>query len=176
MIEIAPLAVSAADIKFGTAPVEGTILGKAVRLSPSEPLVRYSLRAKDIVVLAEALGRKLPEKIGTSLDGIARLGPDEWHALLPAGTELPLVEGKPLAVIDVSARSVGIVVEGPGAAALIERGCPLDLAQFAPGRATRTVFETVEMHLWALAPERYHVDVWRSFAPWLWNSLAEAIV
>jgi sarcosine oxidase subunit gamma len=38
------------------------------------------------------------------------------------------------------------------------------------------VFETVEIQIWAMAPDRFHVEVWRSFAPWLWQALAEAIV
>lgn len=79
-------------------------------------------------------------------------------------------------MVDVSARSVGFTLEGPGAAAALARGCPLDVAKFTPGRATRSVFETVEIQIWATAPDRFHVEVWRSFAPWLWHALAEAIV
>ena len=176
MIEIAPLAIGATDLATGTAPHTGAVNGLSVSLSPAEPRVRLSLRAKDSGVLSAALGRALPERIGTQLDGIARLGPDEWHALLPEGTPVPAVSGQPLSVVDVTARSVGFTVEGPGAVAALIRGCPLDLANFAPGRATRTVFETVEIQLWAMAPDRFHVEVWRSFAPWLWHSIADGIV
>jgi sarcosine oxidase subunit gamma len=79
-------------------------------------------------------------------------------------------------VVDVSSRAVGFALTGPGAVAALMRGCTLDLARFAPGRATRTVFETVEIQVWMIAPETFHVEVWRSFAPWLWHSLAEGIV
>jgi sarcosine oxidase subunit gamma len=50
-------------------------------------------------------------------------------------------------------------------------GCPLDLERFAVGRATRTVFETVEVIVWREAADRFRVFVWRSFAPWLWHAL-----
>jgi sarcosine oxidase subunit gamma len=176
MLEIAPLAVAGIDLKLGSEPVVGAVYGLPVTLFHAAPLVRWSLRTKDPAVLSVALGRALPERIGTQLDGIARLGPDEWHALLPCGTTLPVVTGQPISQVDVTARSVGFTLEGPGAVAALTRGCPLDISAFTPGRATRTVFETVEVQIWALAPERFHVEVWRSFAPWLWHSLAEAIV
>jgi len=176
MVEIAPLTVVATDLATGTVPHAGHVDGLAVTLAPALPLVRLSCRAKDSAPLAAALGRALPEKIGTHVHRIARLGPDEWHALLPEGTPVPDTAGQPLSVVDVSARAVGFTLMGPGAVAALMRGCPLDLAQFTPGRATRTMFETVEIQIWMLAPDEFHVEVWRSFAPWLWHSLAGGIV
>lgn len=175
-IAIAPLAVAGIDLKLGDAPVSGAVYGQSVTLAPAASLVRWSMRARDPAALASAIGRALPERIGTHQDGIARLGPDEWHALLPEGTTLPQVTGQPLSMVDVTARSVGFTLSGPGAVAALTRGCPLDVSKFTPGRATRTVFETVEIQIWALAPDQFHVEVWRSFAPWLWHALAEAIV
>jgi len=175
-IAIAPLAVAGIDLKLGDTAVSGAVYGQSVTLSPAAPLVRFSLRAKDPAVLSLAIGRALPERIGTHQDGIARLGPDEWHALLPERTTLPQVSGQPLSLVDVTARSVGFTLSGPGAVAALTRGCPLDVSKFTPGRATRTVFETVEIQIWAMAPDQFHVEVWRSFAPWLWHALAEAIV
>lgn len=175
MLEIAPMAVAGIDLNRGSQPITGAVYGLPVTLAPAAPLVRWSLRAKDAALLSAALGRTLPDRVGTYHDGIARLGPDEWHGLLPLGTTLPVVSGQPLGMVDVSARSVGFTLEGPGAVAALTRGCPLDVAKFTPGRATRTVFETVEIQIWCLAPDRFHVEVWRSFAPWLWHALAEAI-
>jgi len=106
---------------------------------------------------------------------VACLGPDEWLALLPAGTELDTGSGKPVSVVDVSSRSVGIKIEGPGAVALVATGCPLDVERMEVGRATRTVFETVEIVLWRTAPDAFHIEVWRSFAPWLCAALMSAI-
>lgn len=176
MLEIAPLAVAGIDLALGREPVSGAVYGQPVTLLPAVPMTRWSLRAKDPAALSVAIARPLPERIGTHHDSIARLGPDEWYALLPADTALPLVAGQPLSMVDVSARAVGFVLEGPGAVAALMRGCPLDLTRFTPGRATRTVFETVEVQVWMMAPDRFHVEVWRSFAPWLWHALAEAIV
>lgn len=176
MLEIAPLAVAGINLKLGSEPVAGTIYGQPVTLSPAAPLVRWSLRAKDCAVLSSAIGYPLPERIGTHDGGIARLGPDEWYALLPAGTALDIAIGQSLSMVDVSARAVGFTLKGSGAVAALMRGCPLDLAQFSPGRATRTVFETVEVQVWMIAPDHFHIEVWRSFAPWLWHALAEAII
>jgi len=175
MLEIAPLAVAAIDLEAGTGPLTGTLRGAPVTLAPAAPMHRWSLRARDAGVLAAAIGRDLPQDINTHLHGIARLGPDEWYALLPAAETIEVAAGQPLAVVEVSDRAVGFVLSGPGAAAALARGCPLDLTRLTPGRATRTVFETVEVQIWALAPEQFHVEVWRSFAPWLWHALAEAI-
>ena len=172
MLEIAPLSVAGIDLKSGDAPVSGSVYGLPVTLSPAAPQARWSLRAKDNAALASTIGRALPDRIGTHAGGIARLGPDEWYAM---GVTLASVAGQPLSMVDVSARAVGFTLTGPGAVAALTRGCPLDLAKFTPGRATRTVFETVEVQIWMIAPDQFHVEVWRSFAPWLWHALAEAI-
>lgn len=170
-VKIAPVAVSAADLKLGSDLVEGT----GVRLSHAETKARYSLRARDAAVLAEVLGRALPGKIGDTAEGIACLGPDEWYAVLPEGTTLPKGEGLPVSVVDVSSRALGFVLEGPGALAVLSSGCPLDLAKLAVGRATRTVFETFEIVVWREAEDRWHVEVWRSFATWLWHAFLAAM-
>jgi sarcosine oxidase, subunit gamma len=80
----------------------------------------------------------------------------------------------PLAVTDVSERAVCLIVEGARAAEVLMSGCPLDLELFAAGRATRTVYETVEIILIREADDCFHVEVWRSFAPWLWTALTTA--
>lgn len=166
MVEIAPIAVSAADLKLGIGPV----LGAGMRLSHAPAKARYSLRARDAALLAGVLGRELPAKIGDAADGIACLGPDEWYALLPEGTALPMGEGQPVGVVDVSSRALGFVLEGPGALGVLSSGCPLDLARMGVGRVTRTVFETVEIVVWRESETRWHVEVWRSFATWLWHA------
>ena len=171
MVEIAEIAVSAAELKLGTGPVEGA----GVTLSHAGPRARYSLRARDAKVLAKATGLKLPGKIGDQADGVICLGPDEWYAILPEGTAMPRGEGLPVSVVDISSRALGLVLEGPGALAVLSSGCPLDLAKMGVGRATRTVFETVEIIVWREAEDRWHVEVWRSFATWLWNAFLAAM-
>lgn len=170
-VEIAEIAVSAAELKLGTEPVQGA----GVRLAHVGPRARYWLRARDAKVLSEATGLKLPGRIGEQNDGVICLGPDEWYAILAEGTALPRGEGLPVSVTEVSSRALGLVLEGPGALAVLSSGCPLDLAKMGVGRATRTVFETVEVVIWREAEDRWHVEVWRSFATWLWNAFLAAM-
>lgn len=138
------------------------------------PLARWSLRARDAKVLGKLIGRKLPTKIGTSEGDAVCLGPDEWLVRASEGTVLPDGAGLPLAVVDTSERAVTLVLEGPRAEAVLQTGCPRDLTKFAVGEARRTVFEGVEMILLRTASDRFEVDVWRSFAPWLHLALTKA--
>ena len=146
--------------------------GVMIALAP--PMARFSLRARDAATLEALLGRKLPAKIGATDGEIACLGPDEWLLRGPPGTAIPLGEGLPLAVTEISERAVCLIVEGPRAVELLMAGCPLDLERFATGRATRTIFETVEIILIRSDEHRFEVEVWRSFAPWLHLALTTA--
>ncbi len=151
------------------------LAGEEVRLSPAPSCARYSLRARDPARLEAETGLTLPRRIGETVPGVACLGPDEWYALLPESRNLPADAAGPFSIVDISARAVGITVEGPGAATLIGAGCPLDVERMAPGRVTRTVFETVEIVLWRESETRFQIEVWRSFAPWLWAALAASL-
>jgi sarcosine oxidase, subunit gamma len=143
--------------------------GVAISLAP--PMVRYAMRARQAQALETLLGLKMPKKIGATEGGIACLGPDEWLLRGPAGTILPNGAGLPVAIVDVSERSICLTIEGPGAAHLLMTGCPLDLDGFAVGRATRTIFESVEIIIIRETETRFQVEVWRSFADWLWTAL-----
>ncbi len=145
-----------------------------VTISLAPPMARYSLRARDPAALEALLGRKLPAKIGTMAAEISCLGPDEWLLRCAEGTAVPMGEGLALAIIEVSERSVCLIVEGPRAAEVVMAGCPLDLDRFATGRATRTIFEGVEIILIRSGEHRFEVEVWRSFAPWLQLALTTA--
>jgi sarcosine oxidase, subunit gamma len=146
--------------------------GVAISLAP--PMARYSLRARQPQLLETLLGVKMPKKIGGTEGNIACLGPDEWLMRAPVGTSIPLGEGLALAIADVGARSVCLIVEGPQAALTIMSGCPQDLDTFPVGKASRTIYETVEIILIRESEERFHIEVWRSFASWLWTALTEA--
>ncbi|MCX7282645.1 MAG: sarcosine oxidase gamma subunit [Novosphingobium sp.] len=160
------------DAVIPTSPLPAVpFVGEGVTVAAAGELSRFSLRARDPARLAAVIGRALPERVGDVADGIVRLGPDEFHALLPAGTDLPLGEGERVSIVEVSNRSVGIVVSGPRAAELLMAGCPLDLAQMTVGRGTRTIFETTEVIIIRQGDAQFHVEVWRSFAPWLWEAL-----
>ncbi len=145
-----------------------------VTISAAVPMRRYSLRARDPAVLSALIGRALPDRIGATEGGIARLGPDEFYAILPLDIVLPDGAGQPVSIVDVSARAVGIVIEGERAVDVLAAGCPLDLARWPVGRTSRTIFETVEIMVSRESETRWHVEVWRSFAPWLWAALEAA--
>jgi sarcosine oxidase, subunit gamma len=160
------------DLPFRAEPVPTTpFLAEGVSISLAAPMARYSLRARQGQALETLLGVKVPKKIGATHDGIACLGPDEWLLRADLGMTIATGSGLPVAITDISERSICLVVEGPRAAEIIMAGCPLDLDHFAVGRATRTIFETVEIILIRESDERFHVEVWRSFASWLWTAL-----
>ncbi len=146
--------------------------GVTIRLAP--PMVRYSLRARYVPAVAQLLGVTVPDRIGTTAGRLACLGPDEWLYRAPGGALVGPDAGSMVAVTDISERAVCLIVEGPHAARLLMSGCPLDLDDFAVGRATRTIYESVEIILIREAEDCFHVEVWPSFAPWLWIALAIA--
>jgi sarcosine oxidase, subunit gamma len=145
-----------------------------VTISLAPPMARFSLRARQGQALETLLSIKVPKIIGATGGGIMCLGPDEWLMRAPPGTSIPMGESLAIAVTDVSDRSLCLVVDGPRAASLIMSGCPQDLDRFAVGKASRTIYETVEIILIREAEDRFHVEVWRSFAPWLWTALTRA--
>jgi len=134
-----------------------------------------------------AFGPSAPERLRATTSGARAalwLGPDETLLIAPgeqAGTiESALLSALPAgttALVDVSHRQMGLTLEGPLAARCLSAGCPLDLrlTAFAAGMATRTVFLKAEIVLWRQADDRFHIEVWRSFAPYLIGHLRAAL-
>jgi sarcosine oxidase, subunit gamma len=163
------------DLLSRTEPVPTTpFVANGVTIRLASPMARYSLRARQGQVLEALLDVKVPKKIGAAEGGIACLGPDEWLMRTEAGTIIPMGAGLPVSVTDVSDRSICLCVEGPRAAQLIMSGCPQDITQFAVGKVSRTIYETVEIILIREAEDRFHIEVWRSFSSWLWTALTTA--
>jgi sarcosine oxidase, subunit gamma len=163
------------DLLTRTEPVPTTpIVADGVTISLAPSMARYSLRARQGQALESLLGLKVPKKIGATEGGIACLGPDEWLLRAPAETSVSMGVGLPVSVTDVSDRSICLCVEGPRAAQLIMSGCPQDLDHFPVGKASRTIYESVEIILIREAQDRFHIEVWRSFASWLWTALITA--
>lgn len=111
------------------------------------------------------------------------LGPDEQLLLGPendaargAATISLALQELPHSLVDISHRQGAIEVVGPAASALINSECPLDLRlpAFPVGSCTRTVFAKAEIVLWRLDEQRFHVEAWRSFLPYVGGLLAEA--
>lgn len=143
--------------------------GVTLRLAP--PAVRWSLRTRAPSGLPVAMNTAARFAGGDAL----HLGPDEWLVILPEGAGVPEIDGLH-ALTEVSDRNVALLVEGAEAERLVQTGCPLDLslAAYPVGRATRTIFETVEIGLWRTGEQGFRVEVWRSFAPWLWEAMVLA--
>jgi sarcosine oxidase subunit gamma len=155
------------DMTATTAPVAA-----GVTIAELPPTTRISLRLAD----PEGAGLALPTRIGTRAAEGTRtalcLGPDEWLLEAPetdaaalTATLADLATRQPLSAVDVSDREITYRLEGPAVLDLLATGCPLDLAKMPTGNGNRTVFDTVQVVLTREADDRFHLTVWRSFAP-----------
>lgn len=155
------------------------------------PLARFIFRGDEAARKAagKAFGADLPEvACRASIAGERAalwLGPDEFLLLAPDGEgaaiEAAIADAlgeAPHSLVDVSHRQTAINLTGAAATTLLALGCPLDLdaSVFAVGACTRTVFAKAEITLWRRDETRFHVEVWRSFAPYLWGLLGEALM
>ena len=82
-----------------------------------------------------------------------------------AASSPTLADAQPLSAVEVSDREITFRLEGPAVLDLLATGCPLDLAKMPVGTGTRTVFDTAQVVLTREAEDRFHLTVWRSFAP-----------
>jgi heterotetrameric sarcosine oxidase gamma subunit len=82
----------------------------------------------------------------------------------------------PASVIDVSHASQTLEITGRRAAWCLNAFCALDLhlQAFPVGMCTRTLLGKADVLLWRIAPEVFHLDVARSFVPYVWACLEEA--
>jgi sarcosine oxidase subunit gamma len=151
-------------------------------------LARFSLRG-DLGSLANALSsanvpisRMACRALEGELCATLWLGPDEQLLLAPEQHAAQLAQvlqaslaNIPHSLVDVSHRQTAFEVTGSNARLLVNAGCPLDLrdAAFPVGMCTRTLFEKSEIVLWRTAPDTFHIEVWRSFAPYVTGLLAE---
>ena len=153
--------------RFDPIPAEAfAFTGGTMALALAER--RYSLRG-EAAALQAFTTVPLPNKIGDVSEhgaGTAiMLGPDEW---LLIGAIIGDGAVQPVSITEITERQIGITLEGPRAAEILMSGCPLDLERMPVGRGTRTIYETVEIVVIKRGAEQFHIEVWRSFAPWLW--------
>ena len=149
------------------------------------PAVRYTLRVASAP--RDAAGFQLDGEINcvTWRDGrlAARLGPDEFLLIAPAGEDSLMsdvsaaLESTFHSLVDISHRHVAFEMSGPNAADILNNGCPLDLADaaFPAGTATRTLLGKCEIVLMRIDDRPvYRVECWRSFAGYVRDFLATA--
>lgn len=165
-------------------PATSELVFEDTRVSIIDERCRYSLRLKreDLPKANKIRGWKIPTKIGDTVRDettfISCLGPDEWFILTTPDADSDIVArlekltDKVLtSVTDISHRNFAFLLEGKQAASILNVGCPLDLSisAFPVGKSTRSVFENAPILIMRTAENVFHVECWRSFAPYLWT-------
>jgi sarcosine oxidase subunit gamma len=158
----------------------------APHLTDLPPYTRLILRGRAAAIEAATapLGFPLPQlscRAATLGERSALwLGPDEWLILVPLSDPVAkaleqAMQDCPHAVVDVSHRQCAIELTGATAADVLSAGCPLDLdaGVFPVGMCTRTILGRSEIVLWRTADETFHLEVARSFAPYVRAFLRE---
>jgi heterotetrameric sarcosine oxidase gamma subunit len=183
-----PSVVAAALLDLGVEPGPVALPSRLVRLTALAGTTRLSVRAGSAVgtAIGLALGVLLPtvpcRSVITRDRAALWLGPDEWLILAPenasdlATLAVRAVGDHPASIVDVSHRSRTLEITGPRAAWCLNGFCALDLdvRAFPVGMCARTVLGKAEVVLWRIAPEVFHVDVGRSFVPYVWACLEAA--
>ena len=163
-------------------------VSRFVQLALLAPTTRLSIRAGSAAstAIGMALGVLLPTVPCRSVlsrdRGALWLGPDEWLIVAPSSATDLLAQARfaaadhPVSVVDVSNRSRTLEITGNKAAWCLNAFCALDLdiRAFPVGMCTRTRFAQAEIVLWRIAPEVFHVEVHRSYVPYVWACLEEA--
>jgi sarcosine oxidase subunit gamma len=176
---IGPLALAA--------PASEPCAAAELRVLPDAAKFIFRGRRAAIEAAGPAFGLALPDTAcrAASTDERAALwlGPDEFLLIAPEQDEGGIARDFPAALADmphalvaVGHRSAGFTISGPEAATVLNSGCPLDFAPeaFPVGMCTRTVLGKAEIVLWRIAPDCFRVEVWRSFASYVWLFLDEA--
>ncbi|MBP7002611.1 sarcosine oxidase subunit gamma [Amaricoccus sp.] len=136
-----------------------TATAAGVTITELPPSPRISLR------LADPAGQPLPTRIGAREGAALCLGPDEWLLEGDGAAALIAALPQPLSAVEVTDREITYALEGPAVLDLLATGCPRDLAAMPVGSGARTIFDSVQVVVTREAPGRFHLTVWRSFAP-----------
>ncbi len=161
----------------------------ALVVTPGEPATRFSFRGGKAAqaALGDAFGIVLPVQSCRATVGQDRaalwLGPDEWLLIGKDGQAETLfaalesaLAGVPHSLVDVSHRNISVLLSGPRAASALNTACPLDLAleSFPVGMCTRTIFGKAELIIWRTGDNKFHLETWRSFGPYVWGLISLA--
>jgi sarcosine oxidase subunit gamma len=170
-------------------PLPASAIGAdGVTLSPAPGGARFIFRGPEGAAQAadEAWGTPLSRVACRATMAMGRaalwLGPDEWLLLAPgeepetvAAQLAARLPGIGHALVDVSHRQTALILSGVLAETVLAGGNPLDLdiGAFPVGMCTRTLLGKSEIVLWRTGRETFHIEVWRSFAPYVWEFLRE---
>jgi sarcosine oxidase subunit gamma len=141
-----------------------------VAITALPPTTRVALRLADPAATGLALPTQVGARVAEGTRAALCLGPDEWLLEAPETDGPALLDtlaglAGPLSAVEVSDREVTYALEGPRVLDLLATGCPRDLARMRVGTGARTVFDTAQVVLTREAADRFHLTVWRSFAP-----------
>ena len=165
-------------------PLDGRESLPRLGLVTAPPMTRLILRGREPTlaaaetVLGFALPREACRSAGAGGTHALWLGPDEWLILAsasdsPASALTSAMGDAPHALVDVSHRQTGLVVGGEKVEAHLATVCALDVAlsAFPVGMCTRTLLGKAEIVLWRMSESAFHLEVWRSFSPYVWSLL-----
>lgn len=158
-----------------------------VSLTVEPEAARFNLRIdpSHLAAASDAFGVALPSVIGQGArDGARRalcLGPDEW-VLSATGTDRDAITAAfarfyaelPHSLVEISDREIAVTLQGAPAVTLLTVGCPVDVESFAVGTGARTIFDGVQVVLYRDGPDRFTLEVWRSFLPHVLDLLGTA--
>jgi len=196
-----PLAHRAADLAAqtgGVAMIEQPFLSMvSLRVDPASEIAARVERVLGLTLpsagaVASVVDGEGKRVVAGEERSVLWLGPDEWLVVGPVGDPADLVallsdavgEG-PGSVVDVSANRDTLVLSGPNARDLLEKGCTLDLhpRSFTAGRCAQTTFARGHVLLWQTgAEDSASGPVYRLlfrgsfadyFADWLTDAAAE---
>lgn len=153
---------------------------RSVKVMALPQLQRTSLRigAGGIAEASAAFGVDLPlQPCRAAVVGDKAalwLGPDEWLLLSPVGSKLEIAA--PHSAVDVSHRQLALEVSGTRVEDLLNVGVMLDLrlSAFPVNSCVRTLLGKSDVVLWRRETNVFHVEVWRSFAPYVRAYLEQA--
>jgi len=170
-----------------------TVDGQAVSLGETALMDMLNLRGNPadpafVAAVQAASGLALPLSANTTTLGTDRqwlwLGPDEWLLQCPLGQGDALeaalrsaLAGQHVSVVSVGHGNSVLRLQGPGAAALLSRGCPLDLhpRSFAAGHMAQSHISRANATIVCReAGAHYEITVRRSFADYLLRWLCAA--
>lgn len=109
-------------------------------------------------------------------------GPDEFLIIAETDRKDRISEAietacaeTPHSLVDVSHRNIALKLHGPDVTTLLATSVQLDLSveAFPIGMTTRTLFAKADITLWRQSEDCFHVEIWRSFLPYVFGILGE---
>lgn len=173
---------------LGNAPRAARVaMAATLEVLPDAAKISFRGRSSALEAASTAFGVQLPQNACSFASNGSRtvywLGPDEWLLVAPGETPAQLfaqltsaTAAHSCSVVDVSHRSDAFALRGSRSSYILNHGCPLDLSidSFPVGMCTRTIIGKAGVLLSRSAADTFDIDVFRSYAPYVWRLLDEA--